>query len=516
LFGQVDHDNEPVEVRGDRVQRTPRSPPWRDRAARILKPRRSDRRLSRREALGRLVGGAAAAVSPFLPRSLSTAQARMPALRLTGRAVLPSDPAYDTDRFDFNKRFDLFPQIILYCQNAVDVGNGVRWARSRSLPISVRSGGHSYEAFSLGPGRVIDLSDLNHVVVDRARGTVEAQPGIRLLEFYRALSAHGVTVPGGTCAGVGLSGLTLGGGVGFLTRKWGLASDNLQGLELVDASGRRITASDAQNADLFWACRGGGGSFGVVTSLIFETHPLEQVTVFELEWPFDQAEAVLASWQQLAPFWPDELTTSLEINGTRTGTVTAEGLWLGSETDLRALLQPFLAAAPADRVDIVTTSYIDAAEKFSGQSTLPYFKAKSDYARVPLVPEAIATIRHFMAASPTPHATLQFQAYGGAVNRIPGAATAFPHRDHLFSMQYITHWSDPREEPARLTWIRDFYAAMRSYVSGDAYSNMCDVDLEDWPHAYYGENFQRLVEVKSRYDPYDVFHFAQSIPPRPP
>jgi hypothetical protein len=120
----------------------------------------------------------------------------------------------------------------------------------------------------------------------------------------------------------------------------------------------------------------------------------------------------------------------------------------------------------------------------------PYFKAKSDYA--------------------------QFQAYGGAVNRIPAAATAFPHRDHLFSMQYITHWSDPREEPDRLTWIRDFYAAMRPYVSGDAYSNMCDVDLEDWPHAYYGENFQRLVEVKSRYDPYDVFHFAQSIPPRPP
>ncbi len=436
----------------------------------------------------------------------------MPAPRLTGRVVLPSDTAYDTDRFDFNKRFDLFPQIIVYCQNALDVGNGVRWARSRNLPITVRSGGHSYEAFSLGPGLVIDLSDLNRIAVDRSRGTVVAQPGIRLLDFYRALSVHGVTVPGGTCAGVGLSGLTLGGGVGFLTRKWGLASDNLRSLELVDASGRRITASDSHNPDLFWACRGGGGSFGIATALIFETHPIGEVAVFDCEWPFDRAGAVLAFWQQQAPFWPDELTASLEINGTGPGTVTSEGLWLGRETELRALLQPLLAAAPTDRVNIITTSYIDATAKFSGQSTMPYFKAKSDYARAPLGPEAIEIIRHFMAASPTPHATIQFQAYGGAVNRIPATATAFPHRDSLFSIQYIIHWSDPIDGPPSFTWIRDFHAAMRPYVSGHAYSNMCDLDLDDWPHAYYSVNLQRLVEVKTRYDPDNVFHFAQSIP----
>jgi FAD/FMN-containing dehydrogenase len=471
-----------------------------------------DRPVSRRDALCRLAG-MAAAVGPFVPAAVGSAQARGRPPHLTGHVVLPSDRDYDTARLDFNQRFDVFPQAIVYCQSAPDVASAVRWARARNVPISVRSGGHSYEAFSLGPGLVIDLGHLNGVVVDSARGIVVAQPGIRLLDFYRALSTHGVTVPGGTCAGVGLGGLTLGGGVGFLTRKWGLTSDNLLELELVDAWGNRRRASDAVNADLFWACRGGGGSFGIVTALTFATHPIGDVAIFELEWPFARAGAVLAAWQQLAPFWPDELTASLEINAATTGTITSEGVWLGSEGDLRARLQPLVAAAPPGRADIATMPYIDAAERFSAQSTLPYFKAKSDYAGALLSAAAIDTIVRFMAASPTPHATVQFQAYGGAANRVAVADTAFPHRDRLFSLQYIAHWRDPRDEPACVAWIRDFYAAMRPFVSGDAYSNMCDVDLEDWPRAYYGANFARLVAVKGRYDPEDRFHFAQSIPP---
>ncbi len=474
-----------------------------------------DRDVSRRDALRHLAGMVAAA-GAFVPGMVGTAQARSRPPHLTGRVVLPADPDYDSARLDFNQRFDVSPRAIVYCRSALDVANAVRWARARDVPMSVRSGGHSYEAFSLGPGLVIDLSDLNGIVVDSARGTVVAQPGIRLLDFYRALWPHGVTVPGGTCAGVGLGGLTLGGGVGFLTRKWGLTSDNLLGLELVDARGNRRAASDAVDADLYWACRGGGGSFGIVTALTFATHPIGDVAIFELEWPFARAGAVLASWQRLAPLWPDELTASLEINAATSGTVTSEGVWLGSERDLQALLEPLIAAAPPDRADIATMPWLDAAERFSGESTLPYFKAKSDYAGALLSSAAIDIIVRFLAAAPTPDATLQFQAYGGAVNRIPGVETAFPHRDRLFSLQYIAHWRDPRDEPACLAWIRDFYAAMRPHVSGDAYSNMCDVDLEDWPRAYYGANFARLVAVKSRYDPEDRFHFAQSIPPHPP
>src|SRR5207237_1123558 len=142
-----------------------------------------------------------------------------------------------------------------------------------------------------------------------------AQPGIRLLDLYRALSPYGVTVPGGTCAGVGLGGLTVGGGIGWLSRKWGLTCDTLLALELVDANGLLLSAEEIQYADLFWALRGGGGSFGVVTSLTFQVHPVADVVVFSLEWPFAQAGPVLAAWQQLAPFWPDELTVVLEIYG---------------------------------------------------------------------------------------------------------------------------------------------------------------------------------------------------------
>jgi FAD/FMN-containing dehydrogenase len=471
---------------------------------------RSDGQLSRRQALRRLAGLAATA-TPVAGR-LGGAEARGLGPPLTGRVVTPSDPEYDTARFDDNKRFDVFPVAIAYCRGALDVSHAVLWARARKVPISVRSGGHSYEAFSIGPGLVIDLTEMNQVAVDPARGMVVAQPGIRLLEFYRTLSAHGVTVPGGTCASVGLGGLTLGGGVGFLTRKWGLTSDNVRRVELVLASGQRVTASETDHSDLLWACRGGGGSFGIVTALHLEARPIGEVAIFECRWPFERAAAVLAAWQQQAPFWPDELTASLEINGTTAGTVTSEGIWLGSQAALRELLQPLLSAAPPERSEVSTMPFVDAATRFSDESTVPYFKAKSDYARGLLSLAAIETIVHFMATSPTTDASIQFQAYGGAVNRVPADASAFPHRDTLFSLQYLVRWSDPSDAPSRFAWIGDFHAAMWPYVSGGAYSNMCDVDLDDWPRAYYGDNFPRLVDVKRRYDPHDVFHFAQSIP----
>src|SRR5262249_31798727 len=157
--------------------------------------------------------------------------------------------------------------------------------------------------------------------------------------------------------------------------KWGLTSDNVRSLELVLASGRRIRASEADNAELLWACRGGGGSFGIATALRLQAHPIGDVVIFECRWPFARAAAVVATWQQQAPFWPDELTASLEINGTTAGTVTSEGMWLGSEAALRRLLRPLLVAAPPERCEVMTMPFVDAAERFSDQSTLPYFKA---------------------------------------------------------------------------------------------------------------------------------------------
>jgi FAD/FMN-containing dehydrogenase len=353
---------------------------------------------------------------------------------------------------------------------------------------------------------------MNAVSVDTATRQVIAQPGVKLLSLYRTLAPYGLTISGGTCETVGLGGLTVGGGIGFLTRKWGATVDNLLELELIDATGKILRADPSQNADLYWACRGGGGSFGVVTEMTLQAHPVETVTVLALAWPLDQAASALTAWQDLAPYWPDELTTSPQLNGTPSGRLTFDGLFLGDRATLLPLLDPFFAAAPPSKAEITEMSYLESAEHFSGQSPLPYFKAKSDYVVAPLSAAAIQTVMTWMASSPNPSSALQFQAYGGAVNRIASDATAFPHRGTLYSMQYITHWSDPADEPANMAWIRDFYAAMRPFVSGYAYSNMCDLDLEDWQHAYYASNFERLVDIKGQHDPDNVFRFAQSIP----
>jgi FAD/FMN-containing dehydrogenase len=470
-----------------------------------LNRRHQRRALLRNAALGTGAALLAGAWRPLIT-SAGTTQG------LSGRVVFPGDSDYDGARHDFNQRFNVYPQAIVYCQSSGDVATAIAWARSQNFPLAVRSGGHSYEAFSLSPGVIIDISDMNAVTVDTSTQLVTVQPGIRLLSLYRALAPYGITIPGGTCETVGLGGLAVGGGIGFVTRKWGATIDNLLSLELVDATGNILHADAAQNADLFWACRGGGGSFGVITEMTLQAHPVDAVTVLDLAWPLDQSASALAAWQGVAPFWPDELTTSPQLNGTPKGALTLDGLFLGEPATLQPLLDPFFAAAPPSKADITKMSYLDSAEHFSGQSPLPYFKAKSDYVVAPLSPEAIQTIVSGMASSPNPSAALQFQAYGGAVNRVASDATAFPHRGTLYSMQYITRWSDPADQEANLAWIRDFYAAMRSFVSGYAYSNMCDLDLENWQHAYYANNFERLVDIKARYDPENVFHFAQSIP----
>jgi hypothetical protein len=187
---------------------------------------------------------------------------------------------------------------------------------------------------------------------------------------------------------------------------------------------------------------------------------------------------------------------------------------VGDQSGLVALLEPLLAVAPPSQVTARPMPFLDAARHFDDGGAPPYHKAKSDYALAPLSQEAIATLLAGLVASPSADDLLQFQPYGGAIDRVPTSATAFPHRaGTLFSMQYLAYWFDPAAAPPSQRWIADFYAAMRPYVSGYAYSNNCDVDILDWQRAYYGANFERLVEVKTKYDPRDVFHFAQSIPP---
>ena len=280
-------------------------------------------------------------LSRFLLRAPSQAQS----IGLTGRVIWPQDPDYDEARQSFNARFSRFPAAIVVCDNTDDVRNAVRWARQEGMPLRARSGGHSYEAFSVvDDGLVIDVGGLTEVDVDVARGEAVVGAGVRLLDCYRRLWDHGVTIPGGTCPGVGIAGLTLGGGIGFLSRQYGLTCDNLLAVELVDADGRVLRASESEHADLFWALRGGGGgNFGIATAFTFRVHPIGDVVVCTVTWPWDDAAEVLDAWQRWAPGVDERLSVALAVAHPSAGTISATGLFTGSAVELPSLLEPLLA-----------------------------------------------------------------------------------------------------------------------------------------------------------------------------
>jgi FAD/FMN-containing dehydrogenase len=433
---------------------------------------------------------------------------------LTGRIIWPQDSSYDEARQSFNARFSRFPAAIVVCDNTDDVRNAVRWARQEGMPLRARSGGHSYEAFSVvDGGLVVDVGGLTGVEVDVARGEAVIGAGVRLLDCYRHLWQQGVTIPAGTCPGIGIAGLTLGGGIGFLSRQYGLTCDNLVAMELVDADGRTLRASAENHPDLFWALRGGGGgNFGVATAFIFRVHPIDEVVTCTVSWPWDDVAEVLDAWQRWAPFADDRLCVALAVAHPSAGAISATGLFTGSATELPPLLEPLLQAGTPGTPLIQSLPYFTAVEQFAGPPiTSVRFKNASSLAYDPLPSEAIATLVGHLRAAPFASNLVGFFPLRGAIARVDPAATAFPHRRALFDLQYQAYWWDDAAEPASLSWVRDLRAAMAPYTSG-AYVNYIDADLPNWESAYYGTNLPRLQRVKTHYDPDDVFNGPQSIP----
>jgi FAD/FMN-containing dehydrogenase len=434
---------------------------------------------------------------------------------LTGCVIYPFDQGYDVYRQNLNKRFNIFPLAIVLAETVNDVAQAVRWCRKHGIQISTRSGGHSYEGFSLSKGVVIDVSKMTDVQIDPSKQTARVQAGIQLAPLYQALWEHSLTISAGSCPSVGIAGFTLGGGFGLLSRKWGLAADNLIELEMVNAAGELLTINQNHHPDLYWACRGGGGgNFGIVTALTFNLHKVYSVVLYEMRWSWEQAPKVIETWQKWAPDVADELTCELSIEA-KTNPIFSNGQFLGTEEELRQLLEP-LSRLGAPKIKMWTTSFIEAVHYFEGGKGPPFWKAKSDYVLEPLSSQGIQTILQHMALINDTHtiSRIQFDNYGGAINRVAKGATAFAHRrGTLYSIQYIVSWNSKSQSVDKLAWLRRFYSDMRPYVSGFAYVNYCDLDLENWQHAYYGSNFSRLTQVKAKYDPKNVFRHAQSIPP---
>ena len=465
----------------------------------------------------------------------------------TKELIQPGQGGYTTARELFDPRFDAIePAGIAYCRTPQDVSACLAFVRRFGLPVAARSGGHSYGGWSSSTGLVVDVTQMNSFQVAAGGNTVQVGTGTRLVDFYNGLAAHGLAVPGGSCPTVGVAGLTLGGGVGVLSRAYGLTSDHLEAVQIVTADGKILECDTRRNSDLLWACRGGGGgNFGVATSFTFSTRQLSRLVIFFLSWPWSQAAQVVEGWQSWVPSTPDALWSNLHLIASPHGplpTVQVGGTYLGSVGAAEGLLNRLYAAVGAQPASpyVAETSYLNAMMVEAGCADYSVSQchlrtqtadgklyrepsyAKSDFftGRLPSAAirslvagiEQVRTVRGAVSGV----GAIAFDALGGAVNRVHPAATAFVHRDALFLAQYSTswHWGAPGSEVAsQRAWLRTFYASLHRYASGQAYQNYLDTDLTDWRQAYYGANYPRLAAIKATYDPHHVFRFPQGITP---
>jgi FAD/FMN-containing dehydrogenase len=433
-----------------------------------------------------------------------------------GPVITRTSASYDAARRIFDSLYDgVRPLAVVRPVDARDVAAVVKWAARTGVHIVARSGGHSYGGYSTTPGVVVDLSRFSAVGVSGAQAVVGA--GARLGNIYASLDAHGRATPAGTCPSVGIGGHALGGGFGLASRAWGLASDNLVSVQVVTADGRVVLADAAHHPDLFWACRGGaGGNFGIVTRFVFRTHAVSQGSWFVASWPWAQVEEVVGNFLRWGPKAPDALGSLCRLAAGPGGpTVQVFGQFLGSETALKAALASL--GPPATKLTTGTSSWLDLVRRWAGclGHSLPgcaapghqAFVGASDY--IAKVPASLAAFRSVVEARGSLSGALLIDAYGGAINRVKPAATAFVHRHELASIQYFA----AGDGASARAWVNASRAALRPAVSGAAYVNYIDPALANWQQAYYGANLPRLRLVKRKYDPHNLFHFAQSIRP---
>ncbi|MFJ4711671.1 FAD-binding oxidoreductase [Streptomyces sp. NPDC088785] len=460
---------------------------------------------------------------------------------LDGSLVRPGQAQWAAARQLYNTRFDsLRPTAVAYAAGPDDVRTTLAYARAHRVPVAIRNGGHSYAGWSSGDGRLIlDVSRMKAVRASGDGAVVGA--GAKLIDVYRALAAKGVTIPAGSCPTVGVSGLTLGGGHGVVSRAYGLTCDSLTGATLITADGKELTADARTNKDLFWALRGAGnGQFGVVTELRFTTHPAPRAVSAFLSWPWSKAATVLKAWQKWGPSQPDEIWSSLHVANASGGrpTVSVSAFSLGTYTELQNAVDRLAdgtgGPGPASSVSLKRHSYEEAMEIYAGcsgfssdaQCHLPgatpgrapsgalqreTYAAHSDFFDKNLSDAGVRTLLRQLESVPAGSGSVALTALGGAVNRVDPTATAFVHRRSRMLAQYIASWRAGTSGTTSRDWLKKAHTAMGPYASGAAYQNYTDATLTDWRTAYYGDAAARLKKIKKQYDPTGFFTFPQAL-----
>lgn len=434
---------------------------------------------------------------------------------LQGRVLTQQDGGYDEARRIFNAMIDRRPMAIAQCASTSDVALCVSFSREHDLPISVRGGGHNVAGSAVcGGGLMIDLSRMKGIEVDTNKRVARAQTGMLLGDFDHATQAHGLATTLGVISKTGIAGLTLGGGYGWLSGKYGLACDNVISAEVVTAAGRVLQASETENSDLFWAIRGAGANFGVTTRLDYRLHPVDSIFAGLLIYPAEKAREVLRFYQDFSRAGKDEQMTFALLGPAPDGTPVA-GIALGfcgtpsEDARLRHRFsepgQP-LADLVARRPYLELQSMLDAAYPPGRRH---YWKAAFLNS---LPTEAMEVLVEAFVRRPSALSSVMLEHWHGAAMRVPASATAFPHRAERFNLGILGVWESPAEDEENLAWVREVWQAVQPFAASRTYANYLS-EGEGRVQEAYGPNYSRLAELKAKYDPANVFRCNQNILP---
>jgi FAD/FMN-containing dehydrogenase len=442
-----------------------------------------------------------------------------------GETITSEDAGYEEARRVYNAMIDKRPQVIVRALDANDVVAAVNFARENELPIAIRGGGHSVPGFGTGDDAVvIDLSAMQRVDVDPGSKTAKAQGGTTWGTFNDATYAHGLATTGGIISTTGIGGLTLGGGIGYLTRGLGLSCDTLVSAEVVTADGRTVKASDEENEDLFWALRGGGGNFGVVTEFEYRLHPLKEVYGGPMFFEVEDAPKVLKFFREFIKSAPEEfggfpawqIAPPLPfIPEDRHGDtfMAFVNCWAGPIEEGEAALAPIreVAQVVAEHVGPMPYPVINSAFDALVPAGLQHYW-KASFVKE-LTDEAIDAHLTHGPNVPTVNSTVHIYPINGAANRVPADATAFAYRDATFAVVIAGMWPDAADNEANTAWVRGFYDAVEPFSEEGGYVNFMADDDQGRIRANYKGNYDRLVEVKREHDPDNLFRLNQNIAP---
>ncbi len=455
------------------------------------------------------------------------AQSVADALRgaVKGEVIDAADPGYDEARAVYNGMIDKRPIAVVRCTNVSDVASAVKVARDEGLDLSIRGGGHSAPGFGTNDGGiVIDLSPLQEVIVDPETQTVKAGGGCTWRIFNDATHEYGLATTGGIIGSTGIAGLTLGGGIGYLSRRHGLSCDNLISAEVVMADGRVVVASEKENDDLFWALRGGGGNFGVVTTFEYRLHPVAEIYGGPIVYPVDRAEDLVSFYRNYIADAPEDLGGFLGFHLAPPLPFLPESwhfknvcllvaCWAGPIEDGKKMVQPFLDAVEPVGSHVGPMPY--PALNVAFDELLPkglqhYWKAS--FARE-LSDGAAKVHAEYGAKVPAIQTAVHLYPINGAVQRVGMDETAFAYRDVSFSPVIAGMWENPADNEQNIAWVRAYYEALRPYSVEGGYINFMDQDDQGRIKDNYKGNYGRLAAVKAKYDPGNLFHVNQNIKP---